>query len=88
MMGLPSWSAMVPGGSLFPARAASENLLPAMVVVAASKSTGASLRAGAAMEMGLLPSLGSAAKVGSIPTPAVAVEHIPTMSSLAASMAK
>jgi hypothetical protein len=45
-------------------------LLPAMAEVAASKSIGASRRAGAAMAIGLVPRRGFDAKVGTTLSPA------------------
>ena len=56
-----------------------------MAEVAASKSSGASRRAGAATAMGLVPSKGFAAKVGTTCNPA-AVKQTPTMSAWAACM--
>jgi hypothetical protein len=83
MMGLPSLSVTQPGRSGEPTRMASRILLPAMADVAASNSSGASRRAGAAIAMGFVPSSGLAAKVGTTLSPAP-VKHTPTMSSRAA----
>ena len=57
-----------------------------MVEVAASKRKKGSFLAGAAREMGLVPNLDSAPKVGGIPTPP-AVMQMPTISASAAIMA-
>ena len=83
MIGVPSLSVTHPGRSGEPSRMASRILLPAIAEVAASKSIGASLRAGAASAMGLVPSSGFAAKVGTTLSPAP-VKQAPTMSCCAA----
>ena len=87
MMGVPSPSAIQPGNRSEPTLFARENLLPAICEVAASKSSGGSTFPGAAIEIGLVPNLGSAAKVGNTPVPA-AVAHMPTMSFFAACIEK
>jgi len=87
MIGVPSRSVTQPGRSGEPIRIASRILLPAMAEVAASKSSGASCRAGAANAIGLVPSRGFAPKVGTTCRPA-AVKQTPTMSSCAACIAK
>ena len=68
MTGVPSIVAIQPGSRSAPTRSARYILFPAIAVVAASKRRCGSVRAGAAMDMGLVPSLGSAAKVGSTNT--------------------
>ena len=61
-------------------------LLPATVLVAASNTKGASLRDGTAMAMGLVPSRGSAPKVGTTDGGQL-VMHTPIMSCSSAIMA-
>jgi hypothetical protein len=75
-----------PGSSGEPSRIASRILLPAIAEVAASNSSGASWRAGAATAIGLVPSSGFDAKVGTTLSPAP-VKQTPTMSWAAACMA-
>jgi len=75
-----------PGRRFAPTLDARPILLPAMTVVAASNSSGASCPAGAAKAKGLVPIFGSAPKVGSVMTP-VAVVQMPIMPSSAASIA-
>ena len=64
MIGVPSASAIHPGARLWPIRLASVSLLPATVLVAASKTKGDSLSAGAATAIGFVPMIDSAPKVG------------------------
>ena len=65
MIGLPSSPASQPPGMGDPRRAAMRILFTAKELVAASNTKGGSFKAGTAMAMGLVPSLGSAPKVGS-----------------------
>ena len=64
MMGLPSWSASQPAGISAPNLWAMRILLTATELVAASNTNGASFRVGTATAIGLVPSRGSAPKVG------------------------
>ena len=86
MIGMPSLSVTQPGRSGEPTRMASRILLPAIAEVAASKSIGASWRAGAASAIGFVPRSGLAANVGTTLSPAP-VKQTPTMSCSAACIA-
>jgi hypothetical protein len=86
MIGTPSLSVTQPGKSGEATRMASLILLPAIAEVAASKSIGASWRAGAAIAIGLVPSIGFDANVGTTLSPAP-VKQTPTMFWAAACMA-
>ena len=86
MIGWPSVSATHPGNRFDPTRVASPILFPATAEVATSNSTGGCCFAGAAIAIGLVPKRRSAPKVGTT-LGWVAVIHMPTISSLAASMA-
>ena len=86
MIGVPSASPTQPGMRSCSSLRARPSLFPATVLVAASKTNGGSLSAGAARAMGFVPSRGSAPKVGST-LGGQEVMQVPIMSCSSAIMA-